>query len=299
MKRVFITGINGFTGRHLAPLLSKMGFEVTGLGPVQANGQTKADWVVYPGSLEDREGLKSILEAIRPDFVVHLAGIAFVAHDDAALVYRTNLIGSRNLLAAIEESGSQVSRVLLASSANIYGNHTGGKLDEASKPHPASDYAISKFAMELVAATFANRLPVTIARPFNYTGLGQSIQFVIPKIIDHARRRATHLELGNLDVRRDFSDVRMVVECYARLLEQPGAIGQTVNVCSARSTSLRDVIAMVERLAGLTFEIEVNPEFVRANEVHELYGSMDRFRAICGEVVVPPLEQTLEWMLKA
>ena len=189
--------------------------------------------------------------------------------------------------------------VLLASSANTYGNTTEGILDESTLPSPANDYAVSKLAMEHIARLYADWLPLVTARPFNYTGVGQSVSFLIPKIIDHVRRRATVIELGNLDVARDFSDVRVVVAYYRRLLESPAALGQTFNVCSGQAHTLNDIVAMVRKLAGYEFEIRVNPAFVRANEVRLLVGSCAKLESTVGKVPGIALADTLRWMIEA
>ena len=190
------------------------------------------------------------------------------------------------------------SAVLLASSANIYGNAAEGVIDESVQPAPANDYAVSKLAMEYMAKTWADRLPLTLVRPFNYTGVGQSEDFLLPKIVAHFRRRAAVIELGNLDVERDFADVRTVAQVYRRLLEGNTA-HQTLNVCSGRGHTLRGVLDLVGDLAGYRPEIRVNPAFVRANEVRRLLGSKAALERCIGAVEGPSLKDTLPWILAA
>ena len=281
--RVLVTGLQGFTGRYLQTELAAHGFEVCGLDV----------------DLCDSAGVQQAVAQAQPHAVVHLAAIAFVGHGDADAFYRTNLIGTRHLLAALAALPQPPRSVLLASSANIYGNATAGQLDEATPPQPANDYAVSKLAMEHMARLWQAALPITIARPFNYTGVGQSVQFLLPKIVDHYQRRASTLELGNLDVWRDFSDVRAVVQAYRRLLQTPAAAGQTVNICSGETHSLRDVLALAEAISGHQLQVQVNPAFVRANEVKTLSGNPARLRALIGDDWhSPPLQDTLRWMLQ-
>jgi nucleoside-diphosphate-sugar epimerase len=117
-----------------------------------------------------------------------------------------------------------------------------------------------------------DRLPIVLARPFNYTGIGQDEKFLIPKIVSHFKRRALSIELGNLDVSRDFSDVRDVVAVYADLLlDAQGVEGQTLNVCSGRAYALRDVLNLAESITKHTVEIRVNPALVRSNEVPQIH----------------------------
>jgi len=294
MQRALITGIRGFTGKYMAAELSAHGWEVWGLGSHRAMGETRYRCV----DLADAEGLRQAVEQIRPDAVLHLAGIAFVGHGDANAFYQVNLIGTRNLLAALAACAKRPDCVLLASSANVYGSATEGVLNESTPPRPANDYAVSKLAMEYMARLWRDRLPVVIARPFNYTGVGQTPSFLLPKIVDHFRRKAEVIELGNLDVWRDFSDVRAVVQAYRRLVEVC-PVGETVNVCSGRLSSLREVLAMAGKITGHPLRVVVNPAFVRANEVRRLCGDPARLRSLIGAWESPLLEDTLHWMLTA
>lgn len=292
-QRALITGLNGFTGNYMARELVDAGYEVHGLELPEATtaGRQSVD-------LCDLEAVKQAVQTIRPNVVVHLAAIAFVAHGNAENFYRVNLIGTRNLLEALSEVSDGLDCVLLASSANIYGNRTEGILTEESLPEPANDYAVSKLAMENMARLWMDRLPIVIARPFNYTGVGQSENFLIPKIVSHFRRKAPRIELGNLDVWRDFNDVRAICKAYAGLLAKR-PIGEVFNVCSGVGTSLREVISTMESLAGYHIELSVNPAFVRPNEVKVLTGSAQRLSSLIPSWQQIPLEETLRWMYSA
>lgn len=252
----------------------------------------------YQIDLSDVTGLRKLLTDIQPDLVVHLAAVAFVGHGAADAFYQVNLIGTRNLLEAIAACGKTPECVLLASSANVYGNASSGMLDETTVPSPANDYAVSKLAMEYMASLWQDRLPIVITRPFNYTGVGQTGNFLLPKIVSHFARTAEKIELGNLDVWRDFSDVRAVVSAYRGLLEVK-PLGQTVNVSSGITHSLREVIVMCREITGHDIVVEVNPAFVRANEVKTLCGDNARLRSLVGDWKTPQLKETLNWMLAA
>ncbi|QIL01459.1 NAD-dependent epimerase/dehydratase family protein [Sphingomonas sinipercae] len=298
MKRILVTGVHGFTGQYLVPALRNRGFDVHGL--LRPGTDTAAEGLVtHVADLTDVAELSRTVREVRPDAVIHLAGISFVAHSDPREIYDSNLIGSRNLLQAVSTEAAQCGAVILASSANVYGNQREGVLTEDTPPEPINEYGISKLAMELVAKLYMSRLPITIMRPFNYTGVGQSTDFVIPKIVDHARRRAPVIELGNLDVERDFSDVRSVVECYLRLLETPAARGRTLNICSGRGYTLRTVLDLVQELSGHRLQVRSNPDFVRKNEVKTLYGDNSRLLDLIGGLDMPPLASTLRWMIEA
>jgi nucleoside-diphosphate-sugar epimerase len=290
-----ITGINGFTGRYLAAELQAHGHTVYGIDPVLP---TPPPDNVYGYDLLDRSGLGEIVETIRPDYVAHLAAISFVAHGNADAIYRINIVGTRNLLDALASCTHRPKTVLLASSANIYGNTEIEPIDENVPPAPANDYGVSKLAMEYMARLWSDQLPLTFVRPFNYTGVGQTENFLLSKIVAHFRRRDAVLELGNLDVSRDFSDVRMVARWYRQLLELGGA-GEIFNTCSGIGHSLQEVLAMMRSISGFSPEIRVNPAFVRANEVRRLVGSRAKLDRAIGTTEMIPLFETLRWMYES
>jgi nucleoside-diphosphate-sugar epimerase len=212
-------------------------------------------------------------------------------------MYRVNVLGTLNLLQACADVGHRPDKILIASSANVYGNAE-GVVDEATVPAPVNHYAASKVAMEHLVRTWFDRLPIVIARPFNYTGRGQSERFLVPKIDTHFVRREPRIELGNLDVARDFSDVRYVAQVYRALLESTVA-GEVVNVCSEHPYTLDDVVNLVRKASGHDLEIRVNPAFVRANEVKVLVGSAAKLRRLVPDVQPIEFSETIGWMVQS
>ncbi len=125
-------------------------------------------------------------------------------------IYAINTFGPQYILDACLKLKKSPKRIILASSSTIYGPQGNERLNEHSLVNPTNHYACSKWAMEQIAATYADRLNITITRPFNYTGVGQDIKFLVPKIISHFKQKAATIKLGNIDVWRDFSDVRWI-----------------------------------------------------------------------------------------
>jgi GDP-6-deoxy-D-talose 4-dehydrogenase len=284
-----VTGLNGFTGRYVADALEAKGYRVEGLAVQRADG------VSAQVDLLDREAVAEAVKEIRPAAVVHLAAISFVAHGDVEAIYRVNVLGTRNLLEALAGSPELPRIVVLASSANVYGNTTADPIDESTPPEPANDYAVSKLAMEYMARLWMDRLPIVIARPFNYTGIGQAPQFLVPKIVQHFRRREQTIELGNIRVWRDFSDVRDVANAYSAIVASSAA-GRVFNLCSGVPHSIEEILDAMADIAGYRIEVRVNPAFVRGHEVERLVGDGRQLLELLGDTVRIPLHETLRWM---
>jgi len=153
-----------------------------------------------------------------------------------------------------------------------------------------------------MAKTFMDRLPIIIARPFNYTGPGQKGNFLIPKLIAHFTQKNASIELGNLNVEREFNDINMICEAYLNLL-QYGTPAETYNVGSGNARSLKQVIDTLIQMTGHAIEVKVNPDFVRANEVRRMCADPAKLNALFQthgiRLNVPPLEYTLQRMLQA
>ncbi|MDQ0022637.1 nucleoside-diphosphate-sugar epimerase [Variovorax paradoxus] len=284
--KILLTGAEGFTGRVFAERALAAGHTISAL---------QCD-------LTNREAmLKEVLE-IAPEAVVHLAAISFVGHANDAAFYAVNVVGTTNLLDALVQLPSRPGRVLLASSANIYGNAAQSPIAESQPPAPVNHYGMSKLAMEYMATTYSDRLNLVITRPFNYTGPGQDVNFLIPKLAMHFAARAPSIELGNLDVEREFNDVQMVCDAYLLLLAH-GKPGEAYNICSGRPHALRQIIETFARLTLHSPRIGVNPAFVRANEVHRLCGDPSKLQRLLAKpgarLKEPDLEETLSRMLLA
>jgi GDP-6-deoxy-D-talose 4-dehydrogenase len=279
--RILLTGADGFTGRHFQSKAYSLGHEVISL---------QAD-------LTDADAVFSEVQTALPSHVLHLAAISAVTHADEDAFYRVNLFGTQNLLKALCALPVAPTKVLLASSANIYGNALVSPISEECCPEPVNHYAISKLAMELMSASFAQQLPIVIGRPFNYTGVWHDNRFVVPKIVEHFQKRASEIELGNLNVLREYNDVRMICQAYLGLLEL-GQPGEAYNIASGRAVSLRTIISALEGITQHEITVNVNPAFVRANEIATLSGSPKKIEALLGPLSHPSLEDTLRWMLE-
>lgn len=280
--KILLTGAAGFTGRFF-------------MAQAQAAGHAV---VALAANLTDKAAVANEVAKAEPDAVVHLAAISFVGHADDTAFYDVNVVGTTNLLAALAALPVKPRCVLVASSANIYGNCEVSPIDETQAPAPVNHYAMSKLAMEQMAWTYLDRLPIVITRPFNYTGPGQAPQFLIPKLVSHFARRSGHIELGNLQVEREFNDVRMVCDAYLKLLDK-GRPGEAYNVCSGQPYTLQHVIATLEQITNHHMDVQVNPAFVRANEVHRLCGNPSKLLATVGSLSNHTLAETLSWMLSA
>jgi len=287
---VLITGITGFTGKHLEKYLTNLGYIVYGTvvgKPVKENH--------YQCDITNRAQVDSVILKVRPKYIFHLAGISFVAENNASLIYNVNVIGTENILSSLVENNINPKRVLISSSALVYGNLGFEVLDESMKPKPVNHYGCSKLSMEHIAEEYFDELPIIITRNFNYTGIGQAEHFLIPKIIKHFKDNRKVIQLGNTDVAREFNDILFVLESYYRLMhiDSPSTI---VNLSSNNPIKLMEVIEEMNQLAKYNIQIEINPDFVRANEIKSLSGSTDKLISMIGEIPHIDLIDTLKTM---
>jgi GDP-4-dehydro-6-deoxy-D-mannose reductase len=301
--RVFVTGAIGFVGQWLEKELLAHGHEVEA-----APGPDALD-------IADRRGLARWLDhpAGRPDAVVHLAGMAFApdAGHDPAEAFRVNVGGTVALFEALREIGIRPP-VLVSGSADVYGTPRQQDLPlrENAPLAPNSPYSLSKVAQEGVAVEAAARygFPLVLTRSFNHTGPGQRPVFVAPAMAQRVRAvkmgQASSIPAGNVDVRRDLTDVRDVVVAY-RLLLEAAAAGKMadrftiVNVASGAAVTVREIIERLCALAGVAPVIEIDQSLVRPNDPHEIRGDATLIRQLVGWQPRIPLEQTLADLLAA
>ena len=288
--RILLTGIGGFTGRHLAKQLRRDGVEVIGVGrhPVEDDD--------IPLDLLDADATKRIVGQVLPRAVVHLAGVSLPTHDNIEEIYAANVIATANLFVALAACKAPPDLAILASSATVYAREKGNsRITEEHAVEPKSHYAISKRAAEDIAGIYSDRFSIITARPFNYTGPGQAGGFLVPKIVRHFAEGKSHIHLGNVDLYRDISDIKRVVEAYSRMLLKSIA-ATTVNICSGRVIYLSDIITMMQEISGRKINVVNEKSLMRASEPHVICGSPVLLESMVGHLPNPDMWETLKEM---
>ncbi|MFT0892541.1 NAD-dependent epimerase/dehydratase family protein [Pseudochelatococcus sp. G4_1912] len=278
--RVLVTGEKGFTARYVSALLKSLGHETL---PLAAD-------------LTSSQEVERRVSALAPDVVLHLAGISYVPQGTDAQVYAVNTVGTVTLLEALARLSKPPHRVVLASSAHVYGVQR-GRLTEASPLAPVSHYGASKLAMEHLARPYRTRFEIVIARPFNYTGAGQARHFLVPKLVEAFRTCQPVLRLGNINVARDFSDVRRIAHAYLALLTNDH-VPEVLNLCSGRAIAIEGMMEMLRAQTDCMPQLIIDPDLVRANEVDVQCGDPSLMEQLLGDVAMP-FEETLRWMLSS
>ena len=284
LRKVWLIGAHSFTGTHLIPNLEKDEYHVD---------TTEVD-------ITDLQQVTQAMLRIEPDYIISLAAISFVPDGGDESIYAVNTFGAQNILAACLKLQKAPKNIILASSANIYGIQAQEQVDENCMPNPINHYGCSKWSMEQIAQTYSEQLNITITRPFNYTGRGQDSRFLVPKIIEHFIDKAPILKLGNIDVSRDFSDVRWISEAYTNLLSIPTKGVTKINLCSGKLISIRKIIALLQEITGHQMGVETDGSLVRKADIQCQYGNNNKLFS-----VVPNLSsaiefsETLKWMLQS
>ena len=302
--RFLITGITGFAARHLARRLLDDGHDVFGTThrALDPSSAILAPERVAVMDLRDADAVIAVVRRLRPDGLFHLAAVTDTAASfaDPDETYRVNLFGSLHVFAAVRAAAPDC-RVIWVGSSHVYGDIAAADLPltEAQLFRPSSPYAASKAAADLAAYqwTRAAGLHIVRMRPFNHTGPGQAPLFVCA---DFARQvvaivrgaQPSHIAVGNLDVVRDFTDVRDVVRAYVLAWER-GVAGEAYNVCSGVGRTPRALINDLLRLAGVRASVTVRAARQRAIDVPEIVGSAAKLRQATGWAPQISWEQTL------
>lgn len=301
-RPTLVTGAAGFAGSHLLDLLASRGAEVVAwrrpAGRMPA-AMTGAAWDAV--DLLDRDAVRGAIRAARPARVYHCAGAAHVGQswDTTRATLAVNVLGTHHLIEALRDFAPDA-RMLIPSSAQVYAPES-GPLGEESRLRPTSPYGFSKLAQESLAGGNPDGPRLQVARPFNHFGPRQDASFAASAF---ARRiadiEAGHVEpklhVGNLEPRRDLTDVRDTVRAYELILEH-GTPGRAYNVCSGRAVAIGDLLAMFLARARVPVEVITDQARYRPIDVPLVVGDPSRIRKELGWVPVIPLEQTIDDVL--
>ncbi len=271
--RALVTGANGFVGPHLVEHLIAEGDEV----------------LTPETDITHRDEICAVFEELQPEVVYHLAAQADVggSWDHPLETVRVNVEGTLNVLDAARLVGAR--RVVAVNSADVYGivDESELPLDEHSEIRPTSPYAASKAAAEMICiqATRGYKLDVVRARSFNHLGPGQSDRFVASaiahRIVDNETSGSDTVRIGNLEARRDFTDVRDVVRAY-RLLMTTGAAGEVYNVCSGLDRPIQEIADRLVGLAHSPMTLRPDPELLRPVDLMVVRGDPSKIRSVTG-----------------
>jgi len=297
IKKVFITGISGFIGKHLCDELSDRGIDFFGVS--KNSNRFPHPAITKDISILDKDSLREALEEYQPDAIVHLAAIASATHEDAASIYEVNVCGSENLLKAAKAVCPKGTPVLLASTAGVYGNQDYEFYDEELQFSPVNHYSYSKMVMEILCNNFCEYLNIKIVRPFNIIGTGQNQSFVIPKLVKAFASKSPRIPLGNMDAVRDYTDVKLCVYSILEFLCEEKSRYQILNICSGVGNSVKDAFEILTELTGFRPKIDITSNIVRENEVWRLVGSNKRLSELIGsKYEAPDLRTILKQLLE-
>ena len=270
MKKVLVTGGNGFIGTVFCKKLRENGYPFRVLTNMETPFFAPETMVI--ADLCDSEKIESLLNEFQPDVIVHLAAIASPVYGDAASIYRVNVCGTESLLKAAVKCLPKGTRVILTSTAGVYGNQDVPYLYETLPFNPPNHYGISKVAVEIMSRQYTDDLNIQIIRPFNIISSGQNANFLVPKLVNAFRKRQETIQLGNLNVERDFVSVGFIANVIFDLCNTDKVFSPALNICSGIATSCGEIIATLERLTGHHIRVETVDAFVRKNDIWRMIG---------------------------
>lgn len=296
MQKILVTGVNGFVGQHLARELTAHDFQVAGIG---GHGNADpADMQEYRAlDLLDAAAVRSI-DFTAVDGVIHLAGMAAVgpSFDNPRQYLETNAGIEINLFEAAQAQGAHP-KFIIVSSGSLYDPKAPLPITEQTAVLPNSPYAVSKLAQEQLAQYYATRgFEIVIARPFNHIGPGQNLGFIVPdiaqQIVAVERGEAKKIMVGNLDAKRDYTDVRDIARAYRLLLEK-GKPGEIYNICSGRPLSGHEILDEVVRATTTRPAVVQDATKMRPSDTPEIYGSHDKLTQDTGWEPQINIDQTM------
>jgi GDP-4-dehydro-6-deoxy-D-mannose reductase len=301
--RVLITGGSGFVGTHLIRFLQSNALEIAVIALSDRTSPREPGVEYYALDIRSADHVRSVIRNVSPTYIYHLAGISAVdvSCNNPRLTFEVNVLGAYNLFEAAMSLPSPP-RILNVSTSQVYAA-SNEILTENSPVSPDNPYAASKAMAEMLRVQYRTCVGggIITARSFNHTGPGQTPIFVLPSIAKQfaeieAGLRPPRLVAGNLEVKRDFTDVRDVVLAYSALLEK-GRTDEVYNVCSGSAVRLVDIIREFETISGIAIEIETDPTRIRSNEISLIFGDSTKIRTDTGWSPQIPLDKTIQDLL--
>ena len=312
MKRVLVTGADGFIGSHLTELLLDKGYEVQALA--QYNSFNYWGWLedipnnrnltIISGDIRDPHFCKELVKGV--DIIFHLAALIAIPYSYIApdSYVDTNVKGTLNICQAAKENGNI--RVIHTSTSEVYGTAQYVPIDEKHPKQAQSPYSASKISADAMAMSFYNafELPVTIVRPFNTYGPRQSARAFIPAVIIQILSNVEEIKVGDLNPTRDLNYVKDTCEGFLQLAESDNSIGQEVNIASNKEVSMQDVLALIKKILGIDVKFIKEKQRIRPanSEVYRLWGDNAKIYSLTGFKPKQSLEEglrlTCEWFSK-
>ena len=303
VMKALITGVNGFVGPYLVKHLVSNGFEVFG---IDRSGKKKVDGCVVDScDVTDYAAVFAVVNLVKPDLIFHLAGQSSVERSwkEPELTRKVHVLGTRNLLEAVV-AGNLKPKVLIVSSAEVYGVPKRLPITEDHPLQPVTPYGESRVEQEKLALEYfrSKGVKLVISRSFNQTGPGQPPAFVCSdfakQVVAVERGEKGAVVVGNLDVKRDFTDVRDAVVAYLLAL-QKGKPGEVYNICSGNNYSIRSVLDTLISFSAKSKSARIVSDVSKArrNDIPELVGDNTKFQQATGWKPEVSLDQTLSDLL--
>jgi GDP-4-dehydro-6-deoxy-D-mannose reductase len=305
-QRVFITGITGCVGGHLAQYLLTRGDMVYGFRRPETERQTNAvidKQSIYVGDILDGSSLYSAIHEIRPTQIYHLAGAIDRDVNEGLVNYETNVIGTIRLLNAVRAVGI-TPRILIASSSAVYGEASRQPISETSDLRPLTHYAVSKVTQEMTAIQYhlTYKLPIIRVRNFNIIGPNLSPSLLCSdlarQIAEGEKKGKLTIHIGNVEPQRDYTDVRDIVRAYTLLMEE-GEVGEVYNVCSMKAYAVSECLATLTAKAYAPIAVEVDKTRYREAEIAIQRGDASKIFNLTGWQPQISLAQSLEDLLNS
>lgn len=307
MKKVLVTGATGFVGTHMLQYLhSQNVFSI--VGTYRSNAANVNEGIQLEKiNLLDQEEVEKLIENHKPEYIYHLAGLASaaVSFKSPAVSMSNNIIAELNVLEALKKHELFDTNVLIISTAEVYGiiDPEDLPVDEQTPLRPVNPYAVSKIAQDFLGLQYhlSYKMNIIRVRPFNHIGPGQKDTFVLSSFAKQIAeiekyKKEPILLVGNIDAKRDFTDVRDMVKAYQLVLEK-GVNGEVYNIGSGKARSISDVLDVMLSLAEVKIEVKRDPNRIRPMDVPEIVCDYKKLHDLTGWSPEIPIEKTLQDLL--